>query len=76
MLELDVRHIYDAEYDYDLLVFVEGAYLDRLRQLDLLSKRCYKQIDKNRDKDLKDSCRRSVWELVGRFIVYKKGRRA
>ncbi|EEQ38720.1 hypothetical protein CLUG_02845 [Clavispora lusitaniae ATCC 42720] len=65
----------DAEYDYDLPVFVEGAYLDRLRQLEPAVKTCYKQIDKNRDKDLKIRAE-EVYGNLGRFIVYKERERA
>lgn len=65
----------DAEYEYDLPVFVEGAYVEQLKQLEPLVKACYKQIDKNKDMDLKMRAE-EVFGNLGRFIVYKERERS
>lgn len=65
----------DAEYEYDLAVFVEGAYIEQLKQLEPLVKACYKQIDKNKDMDLKMRAE-EVFGNLGRFIVYKENERS
>lgn len=64
----------DAEYEYDLPVFVEGAYIEQLKQLEPVVKACYKQIDKNKHVDLKLRAE-EVFGNLGRFIVYKEHER-
>lgn len=61
----------DAEYPYDLEVFVEGQYLDQLQKLEPAMRGCYKSIDKNRSGELKLRAE-EVWTNLGRFIEYKK----
>lgn len=64
----------DGEYEYDLPVFVEGGYVEHLKQLEPLVKTCYKQIDKNREIDLKVRAE-EVFGNLGRFIAYKESER-
>lgn len=65
----------DAEYDYDLPVFVEGNMLQRLREMEPAVKAYYKRIDKKKNPDLKLRAE-EVWKNLGRFIDYKANERA
>lgn len=65
----------DAEFDYDYPVFVEGDYISRLTQLEPHVKTCYKQIDKNKNAELKLRAE-EAWTNLNRFIDYKKSERS
>lgn len=65
----------DAEFEYDLPVFVEGNYVERLTQMEPLVRACYKQIDKKRNVELKLKAE-EVWTNLGRFVEYKKSERS
>lgn len=64
----------DAEYPYDLPVFVQGDYLSKLRALEPQVKDMYKKIDKNKFKELK-SRGEETWNNMNRFIEYKASER-
>lgn len=64
----------DAEYSYDLPVFVEGEYLRKLSELEPGVKACYKQIDKGRNPELKIRAE-EAWTNLGRFVDYKRSER-
>lgn len=64
----------DAEYEYDLPVFVEGGYLARLENFEPAVRTCYKRIDKNRDPELRARAE-EAWSNLGRFVEYKRQER-
>lgn len=65
----------DGDFDYDYSVFVEGDYITRLTQLEPQVKVCYKQIDKNKNPELKLRAE-EAWTNLNRFIDYKKSERS
>lgn len=64
----------DAEFEYDLPVFVEGNYLAKLEEVEPAMKACFKQIDKKKQPELKVRAE-AVWTTLGRFIEYKRSER-
>ncbi|OBA19912.1 hypothetical protein METBIDRAFT_209872 [Metschnikowia bicuspidata var. bicuspidata NRRL YB-4993] len=64
----------DASYEYDLPVFVQQNYLQKLEELEPIVKSCYKHIDKNKNPELKLRAE-EAWTNLGRFIQYKKSER-
>ena len=64
----------DAEYEYDLPVFVQQNYLQQLEKLEPEVKACYKHIDKHKNPELKLRAE-EAWTNLGRFIDYKKTER-
>lgn len=65
----------DCNYDYDEPVFVQGNYLENLRNVEPKVKSLYKQIDKNRNGALKARAE-EAWINLGRFIDYKVSERS
>lgn len=65
-----IYDIFDDTYDYDYEVFVQGNYIDVLKELEPQIKALYKQIDKNKEQDLKLRAE-EIWTNLGRFIQYK-----
>ncbi|GEQ69169.1 hypothetical protein JCM33374_g2840 [Metschnikowia sp. JCM 33374] len=65
----------DASYEYDLPVFVEQNYLQKLEALEPIVKTCYKHIDKNKNPELKLRAE-EAWTNLGRFIEYKRTERS
>lgn len=64
----------DGEFDYDLPVFVDGDYLNKLQELKPAIKTSIKLIDKNKNKILKERGD-EVFNNLSRFIEYKKSER-
>lgn len=65
----------DANYQYDLPVFVQQNYLEKLEELEPVVKTCYKHIDKNKNAELKLRAE-EAWTNLGRFIQYKRSERS
>lgn len=64
----------DAEYAYDLPIFVEGEYLGKLRKLEPQVKEMYKKIDKKKEPHVKATAE-DAWQNLTRFIQYKESER-
>lgn len=64
----------DADYEYDLPVFVEGGYLSRLEGLESGVRGCYKRVDKHHNPELRARAE-EAWSNLGRFIDYKRHER-
>lgn len=65
-----IYDIFGDAYSYDYEVFVQGKYAETLQELEPQIKTLYKQIDKNKDQELKLRAE-EVWTNLGRFIQYK-----
>lgn len=65
----------DAEFEYDLPIFVQGNYIARLEELEPKVKTCYKQIDKNKHAEIKLKAE-ETWTNLNRFIDYKRSERS
>lgn len=64
----------DAEFAYDLPIFVEGGYLSKLRKLEPQVKEMYKRIDKKKEPHVKATAE-DAWQNLTRFIQYKESER-
>lgn len=64
----------DAEYAYDMPVFVQGGYLARLELLEPAVRSCCKKVDKNRDPEQRARAE-EAWNNLARFIEYKRHER-
>lgn len=65
----------DAEFEYDLPVFVEGGFLTRLEKLEPAVHSCYKRTDKHREPELRARAE-EAWNNLNRFIDYKRHERS
>ncbi|ODQ64856.1 hypothetical protein NADFUDRAFT_65992 [Nadsonia fulvescens var. elongata DSM 6958] len=65
----------DASYEYDLPVFVEGQYMEKLNQLLSKVRQMTKKIDRRRFYQLRSRADEVTLNL-SRFIVYKRNERS
>lgn len=65
----------DRDYDYDEIVFVQGGYLDILREkVQPHLKNVFKMVDKNKTPELKEKCTK-CYNTLDSFIHYKANER-
>lgn len=64
----------DAEFDYDLPVYVQGNFNQELKGLVKMVKFLVRNIDRRKDKDLRNRADEAAMNLV-EFVKYKEKER-